>query len=410
MVDRVFSYEVDPDRLPEMPALSVYFGGEFLDRIPPEVQWVIPGLIPQGVPSVMASQPGLGKSFLFLQAAIAIATGKPFLGYPAGVPRGAVFFGLEDGKDMFHRRVRSIIELYKWVGDWTDADEANFRKNFSAPFINWKSGVASSFLPDLMPNLELLILDYASRAIAPGIMVIDTLARVSDGDENTVQGLRPVLNACARIAETGWSPITLHHVGKGQDGARNAKDKPTLADRMSTEWIRGTGAIVGNFRCALQFARITEAEAEGAGLDPEDARLGRLLVFGCTKFNNGPKSDWVVIQQDDHGRWSLHPESIEILARVRGSKAVAALKVQDALLVALWDAQKAGREPDRADLAQRFTVTAKDPQRTLRQMICRLRSKGWVQPNGDALTASGVSYVSGIVNGGTHRRGESHEE
>lgn len=388
------SFPVDPTTLGSLPILSVYGGGEFLDASPPDVRWVVPGLLPQGIPAVLASQGGLGKSFLMLQLCIALAAGKRFLDFEAQPPCAACYFGLEDGKDVFHRRVRNIIDHYRFCDDWTAQDEANFRRCFTAPFINWKSEGATTFLPQLMPNLELILATYANMGVAPGVMIIDTLARVSEGDENTVQGLRPVLNACSRLAEHGHTPIVLHHVGKGQDGARNAKDKPTLADRMSTDWIRGTGSIVGNFRCCLQFAKISELEAEGAGLDPDAARAGQILVFGTTKFNNGPKGDWKVILQDDGGRWSVSADSVEILAKLRGSKAVAALSKQMAILCDVYEARHAP-ELDTRTLAEKHWPEAIPikASNSLRQALHKLRHAGLIQKKGHALTPQGLEKV-----------------
>jgi hypothetical protein len=388
------SFEVDPSTLTSIPILTVYGGSEFLDHTPPDVRWVVPGLLPLGIPTVLASQPGLGKSYLMLQLCVALAAGKPFLDFDPQHPCAACYFGLEDGKDMFHRRVRSIIDHYRFCQDWTLENESNFRRNFTAPFINWKSEGATSFLPDLMPNLELLLTTYAERGVSPGVIIIDTLARVSDGDENTVQGLRPVLNACSRLAEYGHTPIVLHHVGKGQDGARNAKDKPTLADRMSTDWIRGTGSIVGNFRCTMQFAKISEDEASGAGLDPDMARNGQLLVFGTTKFNNGPKGEWKVIVQDDGGRWSVLPDSIEVLARLRGSKAVAALSKQFEVLKDIYAARFAS-ELDRRALERKHWPDAipLKAANSLKQVMNKLRLAGYLEKKSNSITALGLSKI-----------------
>ena len=398
------SFEVDPATLTSIPILSVYGGGEFLDHQPPEIKWAVPGLLPKGIPAVMASQPGLGKSFLFLQLCVALATGKPFLGYEAQPPCAATYFGLEDSKDMFHRRVRSIIDHYRFCGDWTDQDEASFRRNFCAPFVNWKSEGATTFLPDLMPNLELLLATYAERGVPPGVMVIDTLARVSDGDENTVQGLRPVLNAASRLAEHGHTPILLHHVGKGQDGARNAKDKPTLNDRMSTDWIRGTGSIVGNFRCCLQFAKVSEDEAAGAGMDPEMARMGQILVFGVTKSNGGPRGDWKIILQDEGGRWFVAPDSAEVLAKLRGSKAVAALTKQMLLLKDIVTLNRGNHPVIRETLAEKhFPEGATRSKRldSLRSAIRWLRKAGLMETDRDMPTLKGVEKV-GVINSERH--------
>lgn len=367
----------------------------FLDNNVPDVKWMVPGLIPLGVSSILASQPGLGKSFLMLQLCIALAAGKPFLDFDPQAPCAASYFGLEDGKDTFHRRVRSIIDHYKFCQDWTSENDAEFRRNFTAPFVNWESKGATSFLPDLMPNLELLLSNYATLGVPPGVLIIDTLARVSDGDENTVQGMRPVLNACSRLAEHGYTPIILHHVGKGQDGARTGKDKPTLADRMSPEWVRGSGSIIGEFRCMMQFAKIRADEAETAGLDPEMARNGQVLVFGTTKFNNGPKGDWKVIVQDEGGRWSVSPDSVELLAKLQGRKAVAALSKQMLILADLHEATRWGSQANLVELSikhfpdKEFTKA----RNAFDQVIYRLRKAGYLQTSGHRLTVSGIQKI-----------------
>ena len=332
---------------------------------------------------------------------IAMATGKPFLDYAAQTPCGASYFSLEDGKDTVHRRIRSIVQLYREMGEWTPEDDRAFRLHFTVMFVNWSSEGATSFLPDLMPNLHLLMDIYEQRKIRAGMITIDTLARVSDGDENTVQGLRPVLNACYKISDRGWTPLVLHHVGKGQDGAK-VKDKPTLADRMSTEWIRGSSSIPDNFRCALQFSKVREDEAEPAGIDPEMARNGQTLVFGCTKFNGGPRGDWRVLNQDDHGRWSASQDSVQILAKLRGSKAVAALTKQDQILSDLLDATRFGAEPNLHALAEIHFQGVKDPKASLRQSIFKLRNAGFIQKNNYALTVNGLARVKVTHGDETH--------
>ena len=389
---KVTGFEVDPGSMETLPRVNIFGAGEFLDADPPAIVWLIPGLLPLGVPTVMAAQGGLGKSFLALQMCIAMATGKGLLDYPAQPPCGASYLSLEDGKDTVHRRIRSIVQLYREMGEWTPEDDRNFRTHFTVMFVNWSSEGATSFLPDLMPNLHLLMDIYEQRKIRAGMIVIDTLARVSDGDENTVQGLRPVLNACSKIADRGWTPLVLHHVGKGQDGAK-VKDKPTLADRMSTEWIRGSSSIPDNFRCALQFSKVREDEAEPAGIDPEMARNSQTLVFGCTKFNGGPRGDWRILNQDDHGRWSAAQDSVQILAKLRGSKAVAALTKQDEVLAELLEMTRLGGEPDLVKLAEFHFSDRKDPKASLRQSIFKLRNAGFIQKNNYALTVNGLARV-----------------
>lgn len=397
-MSEILSIEVPSlESLPVQPKLIVYGAGEFLDREPPEAQWLIPGLIPLGVPTVLASKGGLGKSMLMLQFSIALATGKSILGFDAGEPKAAIYFGLEDSKDTFHRRVRNIVRAYREAGEWSKADDEAMRRNWACPFVNWACPTATTYLPDLMPQLENIIQINERHGIPPGLMVIDTLARVSEGDENTVTALRPVLNACGRIAQHGYTPAMLHHVAKGQDGARNAKQKPTLAERMSTEWVRGSSAIVDNFRCILQFAAIREDEAEGAGLDADKARGNGYLVFGVTKANVGQTGDWKFLEQTDYGAWVTPRDGVEKLAKLRGRKALTDLKAKDGLLLELWAAQRQGMEPDRLRLSEQFCKGAKDPAHALRIQIGKLRKDGLVFRTGYQLTIQGKDRVETLT-------------
>lgn len=389
MAREILSIEMD-ESMEDVARIQVLGAEYFLCTPLPEFRWLIPGLIPLGAPAVLASKGGLGKSFLMLQAAIALATGKPFLDFEPQPPMGAIYFGLEDSRETFQRRFCKIIGLYQEAMEWSDQDAANLQQNFGAPFINWKAPKATSYLPDLMVNLELLLEACKSiRKVRPGIFVIDTLARVSDGDENTVQALRPILNACQQIAEHGWTPLVLHHVGKGQDGARS-QVKPALAERMSTEWVRGSSAIVDNFRCVLQLSTIKEEEAEGVGLDPERARSNQYLVFGTTKLNGAQKASWRFLEQDDHGLWHVPGDGQETLAKLRGRKAMAAMTVQLQILGEIYESLMDSVEVDRDKLANKYFPESKNPAGALRQMISKLRNSGLIQRNSLELTIQGV--------------------
>lgn len=374
--------------------LHVYGANEFLDGDIPEAKWMIPGLVPLGVPTVLASRGGIGKSFLCLQMCIALASGKPFLQFEALPPMAAVYFGLEDSKDTFHRRLRSIVDHYRACDDWTIDDDANLRENLSVPYINWRAKGATAYLPHLLPDLDRILDANQSTGARPGVVIIDTLAAVSEGDENTVAALRPIINACHHITDHGYTPIMLHHVGKGQDGSRtpNVK-KPTLSDRMSTDWVRGSSSIVDNFRCVIQITPILEHEAEGAGLDPDKARQGGYVVFGATKLNGGQKSDWLFLEQDEHGRWFDPRDGVEILARIRGSRALAALSRQMGLLIAIHEARFVA-EPNLDELARVHCADSKNPRALLRQMINRLRKSNLLQKTGLKLTGTGITTVT----------------
>ncbi len=387
------THEVDGTDLRQCPVLMVYSAAEFLDSPVPEQKWLIPGLIPQGVPLVLASKGGLGKSWLALQACVALAAGKPYFDYEVQPPRGAAYFGLEDSKGVVHKRIRAIVDLYRFADDWDEDNDSNLRKNLAILAVNWDSDGASSFLPDLMPNISDFIELADGAGIPPGLLVLDTLARFSDGDENTVSALRPILITCNRIAHTGWTPLMLHHVGKGQDGAKAGKDKPSIADRMSTDWVRGSSSIVDNFRGVLQLAALREDEAERAGIDPDKARAGGYLILGATKTNGAARGEWRLLEQGESGPWFLPQDAYETLAKVRGGKAVEALSKQMALLVDLYHATRMGQEADKDLLAKKYCGETKNPLAAFRLLVFKLRAAGFLQKKELFLTVSGVQRV-----------------
>jgi hypothetical protein len=79
---------------------------ELLTTVIPEPQWVIEGFIPQGL-SILGGRPKIGKSFLGLQLAVAIATGREIFGKT--VAQGPVLYlALEDNPLRIQKRLKKL--------------------------------------------------------------------------------------------------------------------------------------------------------------------------------------------------------------------------------------------------------------------------------------------------------------
>ena len=87
------------------PTPSVFTAAELmLEEIPP-VRWILPGILPEGL-TILAGKPKMGKSWLALDLALAVANGGKALGIQ--VEQGDVLYlALEDTK----RRLQSRIEI-----------------------------------------------------------------------------------------------------------------------------------------------------------------------------------------------------------------------------------------------------------------------------------------------------------
>jgi RecA-family ATPase len=80
--------------------------GELLDAEFPEPKWAIPSLIPEGL-TIIGGRPKVGKSWLLLQAAIAVGTGGMFFNKP--VDKGNVLYvAFEDGPRRLQDRIKKM--------------------------------------------------------------------------------------------------------------------------------------------------------------------------------------------------------------------------------------------------------------------------------------------------------------
>lgn len=380
--------------------------GMLLDAPVPPIDWLIPGLIPRRAPGFLVSVPNAGKSFLTLQMVVAIATGRSFLGYTASAPMGAIYLSLEDPQDVVHRRLKGIVEVLKLAGEWTVEDEANLRTNALLLTPDWGAEAIqldedrfavtpTTYLPKLMPTIMAAIHELEEKGVAAGMFAIDTFAAASEGDENSAKDMKPILAATYQIAgKTGYSPLVCHHTAKGQSGAR-AQTKHTVDELMSTDWVRGSSALLGSARYVLQLAPLRHDQAEKARLDPDKARRGGYLVFGASKQSVGPKGEWRVLEQIDAGEpgagsWLPMPNSLDVMASLKGKGAMEELNTQDALLVAILEG---GPEQNRTTLAHRFCPTAKDKLGALRTLLRKARAAGFIQKDHLVLTPKGTARV-----------------
>lgn len=89
------------------------FEPEPLDAIlagekPPPIPWLIEGLLPRDSLLCWAADPGVGKSFLALDLAIAVTTGQPFLGLGCRHAGPVVFFDEENPQHIMAERIFSL--------------------------------------------------------------------------------------------------------------------------------------------------------------------------------------------------------------------------------------------------------------------------------------------------------------
>jgi len=85
-------------------------GKDLMKKELKEVDWLIDGLIPAGSRNSLVSKPKVGKTWLALEFALAIATGGYALGKFKCRQGSVLYLALEDGETRLHRRLIKILK------------------------------------------------------------------------------------------------------------------------------------------------------------------------------------------------------------------------------------------------------------------------------------------------------------
>jgi hypothetical protein len=155
-----------------------------------EPQWVVPGLLPEGL-IILAGRPKIGKSVLTLQLAHAVSSGGRFLNQH--IQKASVLYiALEDSARRLKKRMHEQ--------HWADHTEAVF-------YTEWAP----------LDRDGLSALQRAVDEKSHKLVIIDTLSRALSGkpDQNSVGDMTRVLSALQRLAlDQEIAILVVDHHGK----------------------------------------------------------------------------------------------------------------------------------------------------------------------------------------------------
>lgn len=191
------------DELPDMVSLDT-----FKDNPPELPEELITGILRRGHKMLISGSSKAGKSFLLMELCIAIAEGKPWLGFQCKKGR-VLYVNLEiDPASAINR----FLKIYEALGlPIKNADS----------IVIWNLRGHAVPLDQLVPKLIRRVRDQHFDAI-----IIDPIYKVITGDENNASEMGAFCNQFDKICtETGCSTIYCHHHSKGAQGMKKAMDR-----------------------------------------------------------------------------------------------------------------------------------------------------------------------------------------
>ena len=261
-----------------------------IDTVPPEVRWLIPGVLPLGVVGILGATGGIGKSTSVLMHAICIAMGRGVWGWDTPDPGGVLILSAEDDRDEVHRRIHRVLDhLASQMTLDVDAVRARL-------FVACRVGADN--LLTRVEDRTVVRTGMAERIAASALqvpdlrlIVPDPLARFRAGGANGEEEATRFVEALEEIRSgTGATVLVPAHVGKGSTG-RGMDD---LQDA-----IRGSSALVDGARWVATMIRMAQAEAKERGI-PEDEAVD-WVRFEVPKNNYGPRVPGVWLKRTASG-------------------------------------------------------------------------------------------------------------
>lgn len=190
----------------------LYRASDFPDL--PEMRWLVEDIFPeQGLLCVYGSS-GVGKSFLCLDLAAAVAEGVDWFGHPT--QQGDVVYVALEGQTGLRLRVKA------WEVYHVRPFPSGVRFVFDDFFIN-----------ELQEPRQLgtkILHDYCE----PGLVIIDTLNRAAPGsDENSCADMNGIIAGATMLKMTTEAAVLLiHHPGK--DATRGLRGHSSLHAALDT--------------------------------------------------------------------------------------------------------------------------------------------------------------------------------
>ena len=259
-------FNIDESKLEETPLkLSIRKPSELRTMEIDPASYVFPNrMLTIGEPLTIIGPSGSRKSWLVLQMAACVITGRDFLGWPVEK---------QDGKWLIIQTENDsnrLIEEMHWLHKWLGEDDSKLVDEKLV--IHTLEGEHDRILNISNPSNTTLLATLI-REVKPMFVVFDPLYNFRAGNLNSDDGMQATCQGLAAIARMGnlkATPIILHHTLTGREGIRKAVG----FDKAS--YSRNSRALHGFTRRQIHIA-------------PECPDNSEKLVIACGKNSNFPE-------------------------------------------------------------------------------------------------------------------------
>lgn len=294
---------------PLEPSVAIVTGAWLDAQEFPPLRWVVYGVIAEGL-TILAGAPKLGKSWLALHLALAVASGGMAFGcIDVGRPRPVLYLALEDGHRRLQFRARQLLEDGERIPDRLHIIIKGGRLELEGALIDW--------LGQHRDHQPLVIVDTLAK-LRPATSRSDN---AYDADYKFVGRLKDIIDSV-----TGGAMVLVHHTNKRADG--------DFLDAVS-----GTQGIAGAADATVTLRRARQEQSATLSV------TGRDVI----------ESEYSVTTTD--GLWTLDGGGLEAAAKAAGENRQTANLGDTSAEVVAFVRSRESTTP--ADLAKHLGIDSK---------------------------------------------------
>jgi RecA-family ATPase len=274
--------------------------------IPPRKLLLSPWLPEKGLAMIVGPR-GVGKTYLAVSIALAVASGGSVLGWEATAAKRVLYVDGEMPTATVQQRLAAMVKGSAF-------DQANGNLSFlladragSLPDLSTRAG--HDEIADYLDPFDLIVFDNMSTLL-------------HTGHENEAESWGPMQEFLLRLRRTGKSCLLIHHTGKGGSQRGTSRREDVLdtvlllkrpEDQSSAEGAR----FIGEFSKARGFFG-PDAECFEALLDPETLQWQRMEKTRTLKDDILALKDTGLSQREIAGKLSTNATKVNRVMKGAG--------------------------------------------------------------------------------------------
>ena len=187
--------------------------------------WLLRDMIPRRELSLLAGAPKVGKTWIAIDMAIAIASGRDWAGFSCtlGRPARVLFVEMEDNRRRVSKRVYELLR-----GQGVALADLEDTLRISDKLVRWPLG-----------NMDAFVTELKDCGWIPDLIIIDSLTRVMNGDQNSTRDAAAFGAGVTQLSrELGAAVCLIHHTRKAKADEAGSNQAPGQNE------VRGSGDLV----------------------------------------------------------------------------------------------------------------------------------------------------------------------